>query len=1074
MSIFRRNSASRRWSLMNSFGIKSDTKTMPGKHGSPIRGGGVKQGSPTRQRCDTDPDTMLEVFQCHWLQIVAIIERPNGQNNNKLRATGDDVQAVLRYLDQMLLLLVEEKSSTNGSQGPILQFLLCENIMERVCSWCVKNSEFHQRLKLELLKLYEMIINQGNQPLIVHKPLIRPLLSLLASCADCPNTPIETHLILVLNQLCVALTQNHNLLELFFSASTEQGPARFFMFSLLIPYVHKEGPIGQQARDALLLIMALSSQNENIGMYIAENSDFCPVLATGLSGLYSSLPRKLDIQNDDWSRLNREDWLQIPDLVMFLNSLEFCNAVVQVAHPLVRNQLLNFIYNGFLVPVLGPALHQDLCGIPVPLFDMPAFRNSMEEIIAATAYLDLFVRQITEPALMRTFLRFILTGKHDEIVILDSLVTRINSNTRLCMVSLAFFKTLVDLNCEEVMYQLIFSQRRSLKGVDLYGKAAEKFLSLTPTCCVPDWNDSPQNAPSTPELQRAACPDPSMSFPPGSYGSRLDHYETSYIDYLKESKANIHACAKSCLCWSQPYDGERPAADSLIRKSGDKTTTEEEAAIVDRDAANPGKKRSSTQLTIDSLTSGMESLKIKSHGQTKGDSRKNSIVDMSPRKPSSASFDAVPGGASGEPNGRVVAAAAAAGDDVESQDSGTSDMDRSQDDGDHADLNVFLHSLRKVKTPDDDDGEKMTIEESIREIDVLIKGFKFVDPDRHRSGSAASQQAGDYDYRYRTYSDVSELSLRLRTDSVLSESMPSDVNLSEFESNASASETLQAIPTQELSVSREGSPAVQDNADVNQRSAAQPTYAGKQQDAKSDDLGPPNIGPFLTVILQKFESLMQNTFYVNLLLTGVIARLAYYPQPLLKSFLINPNLVFQPQIKSLIQVLGSVKHKIDCYSYTVDNFESLLLKARRFLAWRDSMQGVQDVSKARGDSMFIPSTGAGTSAGGVNARIRTISAIPEIKQAEKRRTSFSDFFRRSPQPDKDRKGQRLEKLLHGGYRYINSRPIIQPIQPDPAESIKVKNSVYAAIVLEEFLKELAAISQEHAVLSGVDDGYDST
>ena len=32
--------------------------------------------------------------------------------------------------------------------------------------------------------------------------------------------------------------------------------------------------------------------------------------------------------------------------------------IIQVAHPLVRDQLLNFIYNGFLVPVLGPALHQ--------------------------------------------------------------------------------------------------------------------------------------------------------------------------------------------------------------------------------------------------------------------------------------------------------------------------------------------------------------------------------------------------------------------------------------------------------------------------------------------------------------------------------------------------------------------------------------------------------------------------------------------------------------------------------------------------------------------------------------------
>lgn len=67
------------------------------------------------------------------------------------------------------------------------------------------------------------------------------------------------------------------LLELLFNSASEQGPAKFLMFSLLIPYVHREGQIGQQARDALLLIMALSSQNSNIGRYVAENSDFCPV-----------------------------------------------------------------------------------------------------------------------------------------------------------------------------------------------------------------------------------------------------------------------------------------------------------------------------------------------------------------------------------------------------------------------------------------------------------------------------------------------------------------------------------------------------------------------------------------------------------------------------------------------------------------------------------------------------------------------------------------------------------------------------------------------------------------------------
>ncbi len=70
------------------------------------------------------------------------------------------------------------------------------------------------------------------------------------------------------------------------------------------------------------------------------------VLATGLSGLYSSLPTKLDVPNEEWHCLHREDWQQLPALVQFLNSLEFCNAVIQVCASAASFLLhLGFIYS---------------------------------------------------------------------------------------------------------------------------------------------------------------------------------------------------------------------------------------------------------------------------------------------------------------------------------------------------------------------------------------------------------------------------------------------------------------------------------------------------------------------------------------------------------------------------------------------------------------------------------------------------------------------------------------------------------------------------------------------------------
>ena len=62
------------------------------------------------------------------------------------------------------------------------------------------------------------------------------------------------------------------------------------------------------------------------------------------------------------------------------------------------------------------------------------------------------------------------------------------------------------------------------------------------------------------------------------------------------------------------------------------------------------------------------------------------------------------------------------------------------------------------------------------------------------------------------------------------------------------------------------------------------------------------LGPFLNAIFDKLEAMMDNSVYVNLLLTSLISRLACYPQPLLRSFLLNANLVIRPGVRSLAQV----------------------------------------------------------------------------------------------------------------------------------------------------------------------------
>lgn len=125
-------------------------------------------------------------------------------------SSSDDLTAVRNHTDQMLCLLAEERpaESPEGGgvppMGPILELVVTENILECLVQW-------HLRRGLDpdsqgaLLKLFEMLIGQSQQPLLQHTAVLHPLLRLLGACADpelgCPSA-LENSLVLLLNQVC--------------------------------------------------------------------------------------------------------------------------------------------------------------------------------------------------------------------------------------------------------------------------------------------------------------------------------------------------------------------------------------------------------------------------------------------------------------------------------------------------------------------------------------------------------------------------------------------------------------------------------------------------------------------------------------------------------------------------------------------------------------------------------------------------------------------------------------------------------------------------------------------------------
>ncbi|CAM5073789.1 unnamed protein product [Eretmochelys imbricata] len=732
----------------------------------------------------------------------------------------------------------------------------------------------------------------------------------------------------------------------------------------------------------------------------------------GLSALYSSLPRKIEVRADDWHSLRREDWMGVPALVLFMNSLEFCNAVLQVAHPLVQKQLVNYVHNGFLVPVLGPALH----------------KTAVEELMASTAYLELFLRSVSDPALLQTFLRFVLLHRHDHSTILDTLVARIAANSRLCMVSLSLFRTLLNLNCEDVMLQLVLrylipcshvmlSQKRAVKDLDIYGKSADKFLSLIPRCCRAESLPAPDREeehatwakahgsptvdtssvvtvpkPSTPSrlaffMRQQSCSSeagspaprsPGLATPGGSPCHRPARWEEvaeldgNYLEYLRDAQLGVEQCVRACRVWSAPYDGERPSAASLAPsqpagppgpatpRTKKRGLAEERVGLAGAPSSSEPSAGPSTPDVEDStpLLNGAPGVESSRAGRPAG----AVAVKKVRRGPPSASSERERRGLKAEAeNGSPTAPAPAPAPAWE-----------------QPSVDSLIDELL-ARAPSEPNGASLSIESFSREL--------------------------------------RELEAELQSGAEQHPASPAEPLSQEEEEAYERFASPRERPALAASGGAPGPRA---------QLVSSPLCALGQPPSQ------PFTGPFVAVLLAKLENMVQNSLYVNVLVTGLVARLACYPQPLLRSFLLNTNMVFQPSVKSLLQVLGSVKNKIESFAARQEDFPTLLFKARKYLLARGQLDWAD-----------------------------TPNAAPALRRSEtlvkSRKPSIGELIlRHANSPTRARQAAQL------ALQQVREAPVGAEKQ---SEALRVRNAVYSAVIFSEFLKELAAIAQAHGVTS---------
>ncbi|XP_022836488.1 UPF0518 protein v1g243165-like, partial [Spodoptera litura] len=106
----------------------------------------------------------------------------------------------------------------------------------------------------------------------------------------------------------------------------------------------------------------------------------------------------------------------------------------------------------------------------------------------------LLLRCVTRRGLLRAVLHFLFVYEYDGVRVVDVLLRRLEGNSQLSLVSLALMETLIDLNCEDVMVDLVFKHllnghhlmvayRHKIADPEPYRDAAIAFLGLSPRCC---------------------------------------------------------------------------------------------------------------------------------------------------------------------------------------------------------------------------------------------------------------------------------------------------------------------------------------------------------------------------------------------------------------------------------------------------------------------------------------------------------------------------------------------------------------------------------------------------------------
>ena len=210
-------------------------------------------------------------------------------------------------------------------------------------------------------------------------------------------------------------------------------------------------------------------------------------------------------------------------------------------------------------------------------------------------------------------------------------------------------------------------------------------------------------------------------------------------------------------------------------------------------------------------------------------------------------------------------------------------------------------------------------------------------------------------------------------------------------------------------------------------------------EAEEFDYSISSLGPFLDLLLEKVELMPTNNLSTNLLVTSILSQLSSFPQPLLRGVLVHPDVILQPSVRGLYTAISSLRQKLDNIMPTYPNSDEAILACKKYLIDRLDVQPKRRDSNV---SVISTITQLGSEAGKAT-RSSVSSLFSSVFRSNKKSSSPNSPVNQSPSSTASEyyKADYLTGLNH-----------------------EVRGYAMAAVILEEWLQELAAIAQEQSVM----------